>query len=108
MTTVRLELPEEIVRQAGIPYEGLRDLSGIALVIEGVNVTASIITLATLKQHLPALVAAIRRWRLNQSARPMRLTVKGEGIDIKIDLPANVDTQQLLRQLGPLVKHDDA
>jgi hypothetical protein len=96
------------VQQAEIPYEGLRDLSGIALAIDGVNFTASVITLATLKRYAPSLVAAIRRWRLNQSARSMTLTVKGEGIDIKVDLPANVDTQQLLRQLEPLVKRDDA
>src|SRR4051812_14757331 len=102
MTAVRLELPEDIVQQAGIPYEGLRDLTGIAVAIEGVNFTASIITLATLKQYAPALVAALRRWRLSQAPRQMILTVQGKGIDLKISLPANVDTQQLLRQLEPL------
>lgn len=104
METVRLELPEEIVQQAALPYEGVRDLQSIAIAIEGINFTASIITLATLKQHAPGLVSAIRRWRLRQDVKPMTLTVKGNGINMKIDLPPNVDTQELLRKLSPLLE----
>jgi hypothetical protein len=94
------------VQQAELPYEGLRDLHGIVVAIEGINFTASIVTLATIKQYAPTLAAAIRRWRLLQDTKPMTLTVKGDGIDLKIDLPPNVGTQQLLEQLAPLLEED--
>jgi hypothetical protein len=99
-------LPAQIVQETSIPYEGVRDLHGIVVAIEGINLTASIITLATLKQHAPALAAAIRRWRLRQDPKPMTLTVKGDGLDITIELPPNVSTQQLLQQLAPLLDKD--
>lgn len=99
-------MPAEIVEEAGIPYEGVRDLQGIVVAIEGVNLTASMITLITLKQYAPALAAAIRRWRLRQDTTPMTLTVKGEGVDLRIDLPPNIDTGDLLRRLAPLLDRD--
>jgi hypothetical protein len=86
----------------------VRDLAGIVLAIEGINFTASVVTLAALKQYAPALAGAIRRWRLGQDTRPMVLTVKGEGIDLTIELPPNVSTQQLLHQLGPLLDSDES
>lgn len=76
------------------------------MAIEGINFTASVVTLVTLKQYVPTLVAAIRRWRLRQDTKPMTLTVKGDGINLIIDLPPNVSTEQLLRQLGPLLADD--
>jgi hypothetical protein len=85
----------------------VRDLAGIVLAIEGINFTASVVTLATLKQYAPAFVAALRRWRLRQDGKSMVLTVKGDGIDLTIDLPPNVSTQQLLHQLGPLLERDE-
>jgi hypothetical protein len=36
----------------------------------------------------------------------MTLTVRGDGINLKIELPPNVSSQQLLRQLTPLLKKD--
>ena len=106
MRSVRLALPEEIVQDAGIPYEGLRDVQGVVLAIEGINVTASIVTLVALKQYAPQLAAAIRRWRLKQARSPLTLTVQGNGIDLKIDLPPNISTQRLLRQLAPLLDEE--
>ena len=94
------------MQEAGIPYEGLRDIQGVVLAIEGINVTASIVTLVALKQYAPQLAAAIRRWRLKQGRSPRTLTIQGDGIDLKIDLPPNVSTQQLLRQLAPLLDED--
>lgn len=94
------------MQQAELPYEGVRDLQGIVVAIDGINLTASIVTLATLKQYAPALAAAIRRWRLRQDTKPMTLTVKGDGIDLTIELAPNVGTQQLLRQLAPLLEKD--
>ncbi|MGN9910162.1 hypothetical protein ACTMTJ_21670 [Phytohabitans sp. LJ34] len=95
------------MRDAGIPYEGLRDVQGVVLAIEeGVNVTASIVTLVALKQYAPQLAAAIRRWRLKQAPSSRTLTVKGDGIDLTIDLPPNISTQELLRRLAPLLDEE--
>ena len=96
-------MPAEIIQEAAIPYEGVRDLHGIVVAIDSINLTASIVTLATLKQYAPALAAAIRRWRLHRDTKPMTLTVKGDGIDLTIELPPNVSSRQLLRQLAPLL-----
>jgi hypothetical protein len=103
MTSVHLVLPDEVREEVNFPYDGVRDASGITLAIDGVNLTASIVTLAAVKQYAPRLVAAIRRWRLRQD-RPVTLTVKGGGIDLSVDLPPNVSTQRLLEQLAPLLK----
>src|ERR1700742_1738759 len=106
MRNVRLALPEEIMRDAGIPYAGLRDIGGIALAIDGINLSASIVTLATLKQYAPQLAAALRRWRLKQDHTPVTLVVKGDCIDLKIDLSPIYSTKHLLRQLDPLLDKD--
>lgn len=106
MTAVMMRIPEEIVQEVAIPYEGVRDAEGIVFAIEGINFTASVVTLVTLRRYGPALVSAIRSWRLRQEKRTVTLTVKGEGIDLKVELPPNVDTAQLLRRLAPLLKDD--
>ena len=103
MKTVQLNLPAEIVQETSIPYEGVRDLQGVVVAIDGINFAASLVTLAALKHYAPALAGAIRRWRLRQDTKPMTLTVKGESIDLTIDLPPNASTQQLLEQLAPLL-----
>ncbi|HET6530556.1 MAG TPA: hypothetical protein VFH03_08065 [Actinoplanes sp.] len=95
------------MQDAGLPYEGLRDVQGVVLAIEGINVTASIVTLLTVKKYAPRLASAIRRWRLKQDQSPRVLTVKGSGIDLTIDLPPNVSTQQLLHQLAPLLDAEE-
>lgn len=94
------------MQDAGIPYEGLRDVQGVVLAIEGINVTASIVTLVALKRYAPQLAAAIRRWRLKQVRSPLTLTVQGDGIDLKIELSPNISTRQLLRQLAPLLDEE--
>lgn len=106
MRNVKLVLPEEIVRDAAIPYEGLRDVQGVVLAIEGINFTASIITLVTLKKYAPRLAAAIRRWRLKQGPASRTLTLKGDEIDLKLDLPRNVSSRQILELLAPLLDED--
>jgi len=84
----------------------VREASGITLAIDGINLTASIVTLAANKQYAPRLVAAVRRWRLHQDKDSITLTVKGGGIDMTIDLPPNISTQRLLEQLTPLLEKD--
>lgn len=101
-------MPEEVLREVELPYEGVRDVEGVIVAIEGINVAASVVTLATLKQYAPRLAASIRQWRLRRprraGAEPIKLTVRGPGISLSIDLPPNVSTQQLLSQLGPLLE----
>jgi hypothetical protein len=104
MTAVMMRVPEEVVREAEIPYEGVRDVDGVVFAIEGINFTASVITLATLRRYAPALISAIRRWRLRQETKSVLLTVRGNGIDLRIELPPNLSTQDLLKRLGPLLR----
>jgi hypothetical protein len=100
-------LPEEILREAELPFEGAHDVDGVVVAIEGVTVAASVVTLATLQQFAPRLATSIRRWRLNRprraGGRPVRLTVRGPGLDLAVDLPPNVSTQDLLTRLAPLL-----
>jgi hypothetical protein len=49
---VLLHLPPEVIAEAGLPYEGLRDPNGITLALDGINVAASVVTLATLRLNL--------------------------------------------------------
>ncbi|WBB80156.1 hypothetical protein O7606_01825 [Micromonospora sp. WMMD882] len=107
MTSVRLLLPAEVVEEADLPYEGVRDVSAVTLAVEGVAVVANLATLATLQPQLGALVAAIRNWRLRDPRPSVLLTVQGPGIDLKIDLPRNVSKAQLLDQLRPLFADED-
>lgn len=107
MTSVKLLLPPEVVEELDLPYEGVRDFSAITLAVEGVAVVANLATLVTLQPHLDALVAAIRNWRLRDPRPSVLLTVKGPGIDLKIDLPRNVSRAQLLDQLRPLLDEQD-
>ena len=101
-------MPEEILREAELPSEGAHDAEGFVVAIAGVDVAASIVTLATLKQFTPRLASAIRQWRLNRPRRagdePVTLTVQGPGISLSVDLPPNVNTLDLLTRLAPLLE----
>ncbi|MFG3698066.1 hypothetical protein ACGF5C_09125 [Micromonospora sp. NPDC047620] len=107
MTSIKLMLPAEVFDELDLPYEGVRDVSAVTLAIEGVSVLANLATLATLQPQLGALVAGIRNWRLRDPRPSVVLTVKGPGIDLKIDLPRNVSRAYLLDQLRPLLEADD-
>jgi hypothetical protein len=104
---VRLNLPEQVLRETELPYDGVRDPGAVVVAIQGVDVAASIVTLATLKQYAPRLAASLRQWRLRQPRQPAglptTLTVRGPGLELSIDLPPNVSTQHLLTQLAPLL-----
>ncbi|MGC4746125.1 hypothetical protein ACLQ28_10740 [Micromonospora sp. DT201] len=102
MTSVKLLLPADVLDELALPYEGVRDVSSVTLAIEGIGVMANLATLATLQPQVGALVTAIRNWRLRDQRPSVLLTVKGPGIDIKLDLPRNVSTKLLLKQLAPL------
>ena len=64
MTSVSLQVPQEIVDELAMPYEGVRGGQGIIVAIEGINVAASVVTLATLRPYARRFVEAIRHWRL--------------------------------------------
>jgi hypothetical protein len=104
VTNVLLHLPPEVIAEAGLPYEGLRDTNGITLALDGINVAASVVTLATLRRSARNLARAIRNWRLKSPpGQRMTLTVHGEGIELRLDLPPNVGVGDLLEQLQPLL-----
>ncbi|WP_326563870.1 hypothetical protein [Micromonospora peucetia] len=107
MTSIKLVLPAEVLDELDLPYEGVRDVSAVTLAIEGVSVLANLATLAALQPQMGALVAAIRNWRLRDSRPSVVLTVKGQGIDLEIDLPRNVSRAHLLDQLRPLLDAED-
>ena len=101
-------MPEEILREVALPYEGARDVDGIIVALDGIAAATSIVTLATLQQYAPKLATSIRQWRLRRPRRagdePTRLTVQGAGLSLSIDLPPNVSTQQLRGRLAPLFR----
>src|SRR2546430_2008079 len=103
MTSIQLQLPPEVVDELDLPYEGARGVDAVVVAIDGVNLAASVVTLATLKAQAGKLVAAIRRWRLGRGRGPITMTVKGPSIDLRIELPPNVDTADLLDQSRPLL-----
>ncbi|MFI7609392.1 hypothetical protein ACIBTV_30365 [Micromonospora sp. NPDC049366] len=107
MTSIKLILPAEVFDELDLPYEGVRDVSAVTLAIEGVSVLANLATLATLQPQLGTLVAAVRNWRLRDPRPSVVLTVRGPGIDLKIDLPRNVSRAHLLDQLRPLLDAED-
>ncbi len=106
MSTILLNVPQEIIDELGIPYEGTRSVEAIVLAIDGVNFAASVVTLAALRIHASKLATAIRNWRQRDQRPLVTLTVKGPGIDLTIELPRNVSKAQLLDQLRPLFDGD--
>ncbi|MEV4711538.1 hypothetical protein [Micromonospora sp. NPDC049374] len=103
MSVVKLLLPAEVLDEVDLPYEGVRGVGVvITLAMEGVAVMANLATLASVQPQLGALVTAIRNWRLRDERQVVVLTAKGPGIDIRLDLPRNVDTAMLLDCLQPL------
>ncbi|UQU62829.1 hypothetical protein COUCH_27850 [Couchioplanes caeruleus] len=103
MTSIVLRLPETVVQELALPYEGSRDASAVTMAIEGIAVAANVATVLTAQPQLQAIAAAIRRWRLGNERESVVLTVRGPGIDLRIDLPRNVSSERLMRQLQPLL-----
>jgi hypothetical protein len=104
VTTVRLELPAEVLAITE-PLETARDLGTLVAVIEGVDVVANVVTVASLVPHLRVLATAIRSWAAGQD-RPTVLTVRGKDLDIKITLDRNVSTGTILKALKRLSDQD--
>jgi len=105
MTSVQLALPDEVISQVDLGAEAFRDVSALVIAIDCVDVTASIITLASLRQQLPELARAIRSWvtRRPRDAKPAHLLVKGADFEIRLKLPPNVQTSQVIDAISKLL-----
>lgn len=105
MTNVQLALPDEIISQIDFGTQSFRDVSGMVIAIDSLDVTASIITLTSLRKQLPKLARAIRSWvtRRPRDAEPIHLIVKGVDFEIKLELPPNVQTSQIIEAIGKLL-----
>lgn len=108
MTSARLALPEEIVAHLDLSLDSERDAGMVLTIsIDALNVAASVITVATLKQQLPELAQAIRAWaRRHPAPTHPTLSVHGPGIDLKLSLPPNVSSRTILEGLAPLLSDE--
>lgn len=107
MTSIELRLPAEVLAEIEIPYEGTRGVGDFSIAMEGVDFTASVVTLAALRPRIAAFASALRRWVLRrQRSTPVRLTIRGKGIDVKLDLPPNVSTAQIMTAIADLIDED--
>ncbi|HET8658919.1 MAG TPA: hypothetical protein VFM55_07970 [Micromonosporaceae bacterium] len=109
MADVELVLPPEVLAELDLPDQGTRgDGAPYRIVVEGLNVVASVVTLAALRPRLPALARALRRWVLRlDRPTPTRVLVHGQGIDVKLELPPNVPVTEILRALEALARAAD-
>lgn len=108
MANVKLLLPDEVTSRLGLPHPDSRDVDLLVLAIDGLNVTASVVTLAVLRPQLAELAAALRTWVLRRPVTSnARLTVKGPGLDLRLELSPNVSRAEILAALQPLLDKDD-
>jgi hypothetical protein len=105
MTGIRLELPDDVVSQIDLGTESFRDIPSLVVAIDCMDVTASIVTLVSLREQLPALARVIRSWvtRRPRNAEPTSLLVKGPNFEIKLELPPNVQTSQIIDAISKLL-----
>jgi hypothetical protein len=105
MTGIQLALPDEITSQIECGREAFRDVSALTVAIDSLDVAASIITVVGLRQQLPDLARAIRSWVKGRprDAEPAHLLVKGADFEVKLALPANVQTAQIIDAINGLL-----
>lgn len=105
MKVVKLILPYEVTEQLGLEAESLRDVPSLLLAIDGLDVAASITTLASLRDHLPQVAERLRAWimRRPSDSRATRLLVKGDNVDIAVVLPPNVGTASIMEAVAKLL-----
>jgi hypothetical protein len=108
MTNVHLLLPDEVTSRLSLPSPDSREVDLVVVAIEGLTVTASIATLATLRPQLGELATALRGWIIRRPvATSTRLTVKGRGLDLRVELPPNVSRAEIIAALQPLLEAGD-
>jgi hypothetical protein len=110
MTTIRLVLPDEVIGQISPAAESLRDVPALVLAIEGLDVAASVTTLASLHSQLPDLARSLRQWVTRRPPRsePARLVIKGKDFEMKLTLPPNVSTATIVEAISKLLTDDEA
>jgi hypothetical protein len=105
MTSIQLALPDEITSQIECGREAFRDVSTLIIAIDSLDVAASVITVVGLRQQLPNLARAIRSWVTGRprDAEPAHLLVKGSDFEVKLVLPPNVQTAQIIDAINGLL-----
>jgi hypothetical protein len=106
MKSVDLQLPSEILSGLELEPDVVRGPSDIAVVIDGINMASSLVTLASVCKALPALARRIRSWRgdhhQGEPTTPI-LVVSGPGISVEVPLPPNVSAQTILDALAQVI-----
>jgi hypothetical protein len=105
MTIMKLVLPDEVISQLDLGSESFRDVPALLLAIDGLEVAASITTLASLNAQLPRLAQALRTWVTGRppGSKPTRLLIKGTDVDIELVLPPNVSTASIIDAISKLL-----
>jgi hypothetical protein len=102
-TTVDLELPAVVLADLDLPYEGHRGPSDLTVIINALDAVSTVVALATLKPNLEALAAAIKVWLTRPQQRASyTLTIKGNGIHLRLTLGPNTSKAEILKILGKL------
>lgn len=105
MTNIQLELPDEIISQMNLGTDSFRDVSALTVAIDCVDVTAGIVTLASLREQLPEFARSLRAWvtRRPRDAEPVHMLVKGNNFELRLELPPNVQTSQIIDAVNKLL-----
>lgn len=97
MTMVELRLPADLM--AALPEEQgtERGLSDIGITLDVVGAVSNIVSLAGVLKAAPELARRLRAWIRGRpaDAGPVRLTIKGPGIALELDLPPNISSEKI-------------
>jgi hypothetical protein len=105
MKVVKLVLPYEVTEQLGLEAEFPRDVPSLLLAVDGLDMAASITTLASLRDHLPQVAERLRAWVMRRPSESgvTRLLIKGDNVDIAVVLPPNVGTASIMETVAKLL-----
>jgi DNA-binding transcriptional MocR family regulator len=104
---VELLLPEEIAAVLPPPEEAERGPSEFSVALEVIGTVSNVATVAQVVRVAPELARRMRGWLQNRRGRAQeasheelpRLVIKGPGVHIEMDLPANVPSQRIVSAL---------
>jgi hypothetical protein len=117
MQIVEFRLPAEVAADV-LPDEGIRGTSDVQVLIDCLDVTSGLITVAGLRRSLPALARRIRAWRgehaedgeqagEQEHETPPVLVVQGPGVRLELPLPPNVSAQDILDAVAKALPPED-
>ena len=107
MTSVRLQLPAEVLAALDLPDEADRDVPVLTAAVDALSVVSNVVTVAGLLPQIYQLADALRAWAGGQ-ARPTKLTIKGPGMNITVQLDRNVPRAEIVAALSRLLADDSA